>query len=63
MCAGGTGQGGVRGRLVGTSCFFSDVLIENGTALQLLDTLMHNLVEDGNANGIVCLSVCPTKLY
>ncbi len=58
MCAGGTGRGGVRGWLVGPSCCFSDVLTGNEAALKLLDTHMHDLVKEGNANGFVCLSVC-----
>ena len=55
-------QGGVRGRLVGPSCCPSAVLMENETASKLLAIHMHHLEAGGNANGFVCLSVCPTKL-
>ena len=35
----------------------------NEAALKQLPVNMHDLEEEGNANGFVCLSVCPTKLY
>ncbi len=54
MCAGGTGQGGVRGRSVGPSCSLFDYLLMNEAALNQLPVNMNDLEEEG----FVCLSVC-----
>ncbi len=58
MCAGGLGQGGVRGWMVGPSCCLFGYLLMNEAALNQLPVNMHDLEEEGNANGFVCLSVC-----
>ena len=63
MCAGGTGQGGVRGWSVGPSCSLFDYLLMNEAALNQFPVNMHDSEEKGNANGFVCLSVClPDKV-
>ncbi len=58
MCAGGTGRGGVRGWKVGPSFWPFGYLLMNEAALNQLHVNMHDLEEEGNANGFVCLSVC-----